>query len=395
MKRPEPRPTQDGKRANGSSIVDVSKRYIELKTRLLLWVRAGGRCEFDGCNAYLLEHHLTRSSGIYGQAAHIVAFSIQGPRGRNRSRPASINDVENLMLLCPACHKQIDDHLKQFPVETLREYKHRHESRIVQLTDLGPEGRTAVLILLAPVRGHSVSVPFEDIVKATAPRYPAKREPRTIDLTTVSDDGSAFLQAACDTIKQDTEEFFGRHGEATKIGHVSVFALAPIPLLVYLGHQMTSKIPADLYQRHRGQENWLWKKGGPRVGYSVRRVSRGAQRGKVALILSLSGRIRLSDIPKPVRERSSIYMITLSDQTPRTTFLQTRQDLEGFRVAYQEVLGLILQENDHVSAIELFPAIPAPIAVLCGRELLPKVHPRLRIWDFDRAKGGFTYQMEV
>jgi len=33
--------------------------------------------------------------------------------------------------------------------------------------------------------------------------------------------------------------------------------------------------------------------------------------------------------------------------------------------------------------------------VLCGRELLPKVHPQLRVFDFNKETGGFTFQLTV
>ena len=86
-----------------SPVVEVTRRIPQI-TRLLLFVRAGGRCQFDGCNKFLLEHPLTVAEGNFAQVAHVVAFSRQGPRGA-RSRPARINDVGNLMLLCPQCHK--------------------------------------------------------------------------------------------------------------------------------------------------------------------------------------------------------------------------------------------------------------------------------------------------
>ncbi len=60
-------------------------------TELALYVRAGGRCEFNGCNQLLIEHPLTLSLGNFAEKAHIVAFSKGGPRGHDGSRPADIN----------------------------------------------------------------------------------------------------------------------------------------------------------------------------------------------------------------------------------------------------------------------------------------------------------------
>jgi hypothetical protein len=52
----------------------VRVRAIPALTKIHLFVRAGGRCEFDGCNKYLLEHSLTLTEGNFAQLAHIVAL---------------------------------------------------------------------------------------------------------------------------------------------------------------------------------------------------------------------------------------------------------------------------------------------------------------------------------
>src|SRR4051794_5524465 len=108
-------------------------RAISRWTQTLLFTRAGGRCEFDGCSRYLLEHHLTFGDGNFAEAAHIVAYSINGPRGFEK-RPNDIHDISNLMILCPSCHKLIDDNPEKFTQETLDQYKQNHEKEIFHLT---------------------------------------------------------------------------------------------------------------------------------------------------------------------------------------------------------------------------------------------------------------------
>jgi CBASS immunity sensor of nucleotide second messenger signals/HNH endonuclease len=392
-KKSKGRPASRRPRA-AAQVVDVTRRQLRPDVRLRLYVEAGGRCEFDGCNKYLLEDPLTLTAGNYGQAAHIVAFQPGGPRGGG-VRPRDINQVSNLMLLCSTSHKTIDDHPTDYTRETLREYKRSHEMRIKHLTDLGPDRKTAVLVLKAPINAHTVTIPFDHVYEATAPRYPTRRDPHTVDLTTITDRGPAFLEAGRDTIREEVDRFLRPGGEGRSAGHASVFAMAPIPLLVFLGRELTNKVPTDVFQRHRDTETWTWKKGGRPVRYTVKRLRRGSKRGKVALILALSGTIRVRDLPVPVARDATIYVITLAGQTPRPTFLRTRRDLEGFRTTFQEVIGRIAKHHGRLRAIDLFPAVPAPVAVLCGRELLPKVHPALRVWDQDKARGGFTFQLEV
>src|SRR5207249_841772 len=75
----------------------VAVRNIAPLSRLILFVRAGGRCEFDGCKKFLLEHHVTLTEGNFAQMAHIVAFQPDGPRGNGAHRPENINEITNLM----------------------------------------------------------------------------------------------------------------------------------------------------------------------------------------------------------------------------------------------------------------------------------------------------------
>ena len=191
------------------------------------------------------------------------------------------------------------------------------------------------------------------------------------------------------------EVLFQANGEADKAGHVSVFAIGPIAMLVMLGSKLSNKIPTDFFQRHRDTENWTWKTEGSPAKYKFIRRIEGPSDGPVALMLSLSGTIDISALSDEFMEGGSVYEIILSSQIPATNFLQKRSDLEAFRIIYQEALGVIMKEHGTLEKISLFPAVPAPVAILCGRERLPKVHPALNVYDYDRAVDGFNFQMEV
>lgn len=179
-------------------------------------------------------------------------------------------------------------------------------------------------------------------------------------------------------------------GEVQDVKHLSIFALAPIPLLVDLGARLSNKITTDLFQRHRDTEDWTWKRSGPPVAYTFGIVRKGTDPSHAALIVSLSGKIRIDDLPATIDTTFTVYELTLKDATPNAAFLRTRANLEQFRTAYQALLGSILENQGIVKEFHFFPAVPAPIAILCGRDLMPKVHPGLLVYDFDKQKGGFT-----
>jgi hypothetical protein len=387
-------PQQSRTRQQPASPVTAARRVSPLD-RLILFVRAGGRCEFDGCNKYLLEHHLTLKEGNFAEVAHIVAFRPDGPRGRSGKRPQKIDSVSNLMLLCPACHKLIDDDPATYTKRTLQEYKERHESHVRHMTGLSPELKTSVLVFTATIGEQASSIPFDQILEATSPRYPVSRPGKIIDLNNIRIDDDASVTTARDAIRRALGQLYDAGGEIHTSKHLSVFALGPIPLLIDLGAQLSNKIPTDLFQRHRDKENWTWKQTAEPVAYRFRRVRTGTDKTNVALILSLSGTIRLMDLPDDVHSSCAVYELTLQDRAPNPAFLRAKEDLYAFRVAYQKALGTIMAECGIVKSIQLFPAVPAPIAILCGRELLPKVHPELLVYDFGKQKEGFTYQLKV
>lgn len=376
-----------------SPVVEV--RQIPTLTRLFLFVRAAGRCEFDGCPRYLIEHPVTLTEGNFAQIAHVVAFRPEGPRGRTELRPKYIHDASNLMLLCPQCHKLIDDHPLDYTRRTLSEYKRRHEKWIRQVTGLSPDRKTSLITFTAPIGRQTVAIPFDHMLEAVAPRYPISRLGLDIDLTNLLEENAVVTRAAEQNITARLSRFFEPGGEWRQAGHISLFALGPMPLLAFLGSQLSNKVPLDLYQRHRDTETWTWKKSGQPVEYKVRKVQSGADPERVALLLCLSGSGPRENLPAEIDESVSIYELTLHEAVPNPTFLRLRADLENFRIAYQSALAEISKTHGTLKEIDLFPAVPAPIAVLCGREALPKIHPALRLHDYDKAKGGFTYQLTI
>jgi hypothetical protein len=379
-----------------TNVKDVT-RSIKPDNKLLLYVRAGGRCEFDGCNEYILSHQLTHKTINLGQMAHIVAFSTEGPRGDadGGERPVDINDVDNLMLLCHRCHKLVDDHPKEYSRETLLNYKKAHEERIFWLTSASPDRQTTVLVLKSKIGGQTVKLSNAEIHEAVSPRYPASRAGTEIDLSKIIDEGDAFYTVAVKEIKHQIERVVSDVVEEEKTNHVSLFALAPMPLLAYAGNLLGNKIPTDLFQRHRDTENWTWKTEGKLTEYKFERIREGTDDDKVILILSLSGKIHLEKLPAEVVEGANVYEITLNGASPNPTFLRQNQELAAFKDIYQLALREIGSSHGKLEKLHLFPAVPAPVAVLCGRELMPKIDPVLAIYDDDKRHGGFRMILEV
>jgi hypothetical protein len=355
---------------------DVERRLI---------AASAGRCELRGCNKDLYVHSVTNVPGNFAEKAHIVAFRPGGARG-SEARPRDIHEFENVVLLCLECHHVIDTNRAQYSVVALREQKREHEERIWSLTDSGPEYRTTVIQLRGTIGRQPVDIPASDIRAALLPRYPARLPGVLIDLTAIQAEDQAFFTVACDQIQRELRPALRAELESKRVQHYSVFALAPIPILAYLGRELGDKVNVDLFQRHRDAQSWEWKPEGTAAEYVFEVRRRGMGRDGVALIVSLSGKVAKSSMPSAV-DRWSVYEITLKGQEPNREFLRLRDDLVRFRRVYQEALATIVKNHDSIEELHLFPAVPAPVAIACGQELLPKVHPDLIVYD--NVKGTF------
>ncbi|MYK20370.1 HNH endonuclease, partial [Candidatus Poribacteria bacterium] len=150
----------------------INRRTIPEHTRLKLWVKAAGRCQFHGCNEPLWQNNLTLSDGNFAEVAHIIASSEDGPRGSEESSDLRI-DYSNLMLLCQRCHKEIDDDPDRYPTELLRRWKQEHEKRIEIQTNYPEEiHKSTVVLFTVKIKNRIPRINPEAYRNAMFPKYP-------------------------------------------------------------------------------------------------------------------------------------------------------------------------------------------------------------------------------
>lgn len=371
---------------------------IPLPTQLRLWVKAGGRCEFLGCNEYLLLDSLTLSETNYADIAHIVAAKLGGTRGNDPLPPDKRSKIENLMLVCKRHHKLIDDlkYVKTYPKQRLLEFKRQHEKRIERLTSIKPGNKTTIVRLRSNIASDSVSIPEDHIYAAIYPRYPEDEKGLEIDLTKLpGSDSPSYWKAGAECIRDRTKRFFAPGIGVDAPEHISVFALGPIPFLIYLGCCLGSKVQMDIYQKHWDTQDWEWKKRGLRCKYKIERRSKARDRSKVALVLCLSGQISDADLPPKVANAYNVYEITLEGKKPSPMCLRTKDDLAAFMACFQSFLREIHATHRGLREISLFPAVPVSAAVVCGIARLPKVDPPFVVYDFNSSKGKFCQTLKA
>ncbi len=369
--------------ARGAKHAAVAPPITEA-TILEVYVAAAGRCTFYGCHDTVMREPLTHKKARLGNIAHIVAEKVDGPRGDDLLPMLQRSQADNLMLMCTPHHNFIDksENVPDYPVARLRHFKQMHEARMRRMTEMPDMAKTHAVRLLGQIRGDLASAPDAEIfdaIFAHEKRY-AAGDVFDIDLGNLRDSAD---DAYWTTAKQKIDAELARRilplVESGEVERLSIFALARIPLLVHFGHQLGDKVPVELYQKHRADgEGWNWPASGHEAKFEI--VPSGdPSYPDVALLISVSG----GDVAKVQRATNAglVYIIRPIGETPNRTLLDSPATLRNFRTVYHDFMSMLEAKHAGVRSIDCFLAVPTPIAVICGRDLLKDVHPDLVLYD--------------
>lgn len=373
----------------GEYVID-KRPSIKEKDKFKLWVRSGGRCAV--CNKYLLDINYDIS---LGEMAHVVGWNkaSRSPRGEADLPMGDRNTVENLILLCADDHKIVDtkELLEEFTIERLMQCKLAHEDRIFHLTSLGLDSQSVVLRVFGGIRGVSVELSKEharEVIFKSERKFAMftdsfDRHGLEINLNNLPEPednweaywsiGQSIIDNSLHLVKEAVEKGSARH--------LSIFALTRIPLLVYLGYRLDDKIPTDLYQKHRGEnETWLWSETDAIETFKIERIVTKRSEN-VVLVLSLSGSIDDSRLPNDVIENNSLYVITPVGMIPNRNIMRNKASFKNFESIYHEFLSMIELEEKMCKEVHLFAAVPTTGAIVLGRGIMRDAHPALTIYD--------------
>jgi SMODS-associated and fused to various effectors sensor domain len=381
-----------------SSLLEVKdiSRSISIATQNFLWGRAAGRCEFAGCNRLLWKSSVTSERVNIAQKAHIYSFSEGGPRGNDGVPTEDLNSIDNLILVCHECHQKIDAAADggRYTASIVQQMKREHERRIELVTGIDPTRKSHILLYGANIGEHSAPLNFAGAATAMFPhRYPASDHEISLGLknSAVSDRDEQFWL----TERENLEKQFARRVRDRisdgEIAHLSVFSLAPQPLLIHLGTLLGDIISCDVFQLHREPQTWVWPSGAETPGYLIREPQ--SKTGKAALVLSLSATINLKRVTSVLGEDASIWTITV--QTPHNDVMKSREQLAGLRSVLRRAFDQIKFAHGQSAILHIFPAAPVSACLEVGRVRMPKADMPWQLYDQVNPLGGFVPALSI
>jgi hypothetical protein len=377
----------------------MSRKSIPENIKLKLWVKSAGRCEFKGCNKPIWHNELTLSEGNFAENAHIIASSKDGPRGNEQSEELQV-EFSNLMLLCQKCHKEIDDNPEKYSIELLRKWKAEHEDRIEIQTSY-PEDihKSTVLTCSINIGDRITPINFEAIRNAMFPKYP--KDNRGINISENNFDRNAnpieWQSFAENKIKRKIIRELDDSIDDTKVKHLSIYGIAPMPLLFYLGKCIGDAIPCDIYQSHRNivdtSKTWNWHDSSNINNTFDIEKSENTASKKVYLKISISDYIHHDKYAGLINDDSAVYQIQVKEPTPH--FMKNKKQLEAFSYEYRKLLNYIQLTHGVDCEIFILPAVPVSIAIEAGRAILPTKDPKIYVCEYYSDRNGYEPVLRI
>lgn len=372
---------------------EVSGR-VSASTRNILWARSAGRCQY--CNKPLIGDLVSGNDRLVrALVAHIVSAKPDGPRGDVLRSPVLVDDITNLMLLCYEHHRLIDvEDLAGHPEHVLLSMKARHEERIDVQTSLTEDQQTHLLTFGAPIGFQEAPLSYKSIRMTVLPkRYPAGGRANHLEMVgcRFRDHEPEYWTFQQENLARQFREKIAGRIETGEIRHLSVFGLAPQPLLIELGRLLCDICPAEVYQLKREPKGWGWLPGGDAIKFQATESYVASNR--VALKLALSATVNDDRIHRVLGSDVPVWSITADD--PHNDIMRRAEDLQGFRRLLRRTFDRIKAVNGSHAEIHVFPAMPVSTAIETGRVWMPKADLPLVIYDENSHHGGFMKTLRI
>ena len=356
-------------------------------TLLMLCARAGGRCEFEGCNRVLFRDDITLHEFNDTNVAHIVAASPDGPRGDPKRSHELSDKIENLMLVCLEHHKLIDSKklVSLYPEERLVKMKQCHERSMELVGEALCHDPSYLLLFTSPIKGRQkVTISKNKAVSAIlSEKRPEKPDPDYIHVECeYSYHDPEYWKYTAGSLERQFRERIDNIVVQNPQAHFSVFPIAPIPLIVKLGYLMGDKIQSDVYQKRRHPDRWEWQETSSGAKFFAKSYHFSKSGNGVALIVSLSGSKSDEERELFAETVNAEFVYEIRASIPSVDCISSKEDLSSFWHVYQSTMDTIRTEHPEALEVAVLPVVPVSAAFEMGRRFMPGVYPKLTIYDF-------------
>lgn len=241
---------------------------------------------------------------------------------------------------------------------------------------------------------HTPVITYESVREFLLPsHYPAQSQAIDLSLSNSPqrDKDASFWATEFENIESQFNEQLRPKFRKGEINHLSVFAFAPMPLLIRLGTLINDIQNTEIHQPVRDPKTWNLNDDAKETKYNV--IEPSETLPVVALNISLSATINNDRITSGLGSDCLIYTITID--SPFNDFLKSKKQLQDFSMEMRKLLNYIKSKYNAQTPLHVFPAMPIATAIELGRVWMPKADMPLHIYDENTANSGFLRHLKL
>ena len=158
---------------------------------------------------------------------------------------------------------------------------------------------------------------------------------------------------------------------------ICLFALASIPLLIYLGHKFNDKHKIKIFTAHRNLK-WVYNSSPSSLDFTINKPTINVQH-QVVLTLNVTAKYDVERVKKAIGGNVDIWEINASDIG--VDKISSEEDVNKFYTACVSAMDEIGFYYGKEKEINVFSAICNSLAITFGRAIFAKCHNKINIYD--------------
>lgn len=372
-----------------------------------IFVLSKQRCQFCGKNldSHIIHNRIGKGFADYAQIAHIEGAGFDGPRANLNKEDC--DNVDNLMLLCYECHREIDFvRPDDFSVEYLKAIKQEQQVRVATLLNSLSYPIVFPLKILAALSpaDHITANKLEIATALMKTGYSIPQEYWQKDLFEVPESTTHYTSVhepfywenLFKIIKKDIETinyYFDCSKKHPNSKGLALFCHHGISELILLGRILSDTATVHLYQKHRFVNSdfyWSWpneddKSGNNDIQFTTRTLKEPIlnQNEEALLLIEVSGVIKEENLPLSLYNKD--YTIpTLKIESDKinkeATAISSTEALLRFKDEVNKAIN-VLQENWKCKKIHIINLSPATTNVVIGQSLQDRHHAEIVCYE--------------
>ena len=388
---------------------------VKPKTAQKVFMASAWRCQFDGCGEDLSSHFATDEHANYSYLAHIVASSVDGPRGDAALSPLLANDAENIMLLCDKCHRLIDRVAPAlYTTEKLRAMRARNVADVKRLLAGLQYPPAEPIMLIGNVTGqphHYSKRNVEDAMLNVGLR-PSKDEPEYFCYNSYilhNPHSAGYWGCLFESLSTDIprlKALLNSSARGHARPHLAVFPVHSTSVLMLGGRLIGDTAGVSVFQFHRdkvaGNEGgqWAWPSDAAEPSpdkYQLELLKDFSGENEACLLVSLTFDIAHDRLTTQCFESGALQLPTIKLTADRfgSDVIDHPKDLELFGAKLDEAIR-ILQDKWKVQRIHLFVGAPASTCFRAGQKMQARNQATYVCYETDRGFGSpFKQTIEI